>query len=467
MALKIALSISHKNNTSYPVILLRKFFNMIFISPDGKRLDIYSATVFSGAKKTQSDDLQLANPGETRCRIDFTYTTSSKASVQFENITDKFFEQVTCIEKVWGHCTPCNSQKALADALHELYDDVYPDPSTIKLPDITGDNSFLVLKEGAKGVTHSCVVEKGGFTQSTKVEGQYTLSAGKTPGIEAMNWIKTTIHLKESVLDAGSRVDFELNLQGDKTFFTPDFTWYFAPPTNYHVDIDSAVVSIGDTREKNKVSSVADDTTVDFNEWVNNEHINERKKARVNLGENISRDRYALSGKRINACLSFVNPEKHGNTQFFLGLVVAFLLSFCSDKTRLNDFYSCLKAACECQVCVCQSICNSLGIIFPFLIILSFTSLSFTPKRCMPREHGFIHRLLGVCRWTGVIASAVLVFYMYGLWLIVPSVLQSLSIGCTTNIIIIGILVFLALLGNIVYCVYCGAIRKQKITSFL
>lgn len=468
MALKIALNISHKNNTSYPVILLRKFFNMVFISPDGKRLDIYSATVFSGAKRsTQPNELQLVSASDARCRIDFAYTTSSKSNIQVENITNQFFEQVTCIEKVWGRCTPCNSQKVLAEALHDLYADLYPDPNAIKLPDINGDSNYLILKEESKGIMHSCIVEKGTFSPPNKIQGQYSLGAGKIPGVEAMNWIKTTIHLKEDVLDAGSKVDFELTLQGDKTFFTPDFTWYFAPPTNYSVDIDSAVVSIGDIREKNKVSSVADDTTVDFNEWVNNEHINERKKARVNLGENIVRDRYSLSGKRINVCLSFLNPEKHGNTQFFLGLVVAFLLSFCSDKTRLNDFYSCLNSLCHCNACICKNICNLLGIVFPLLIIISFTSLSFTPKRCMPKERKLVHHILILCRWIGVVAAAVLVAYVYGLWLIIPSALQSLPIDCIANVAIIAALVFLSVFGNLVYSLYCGAIRKQKIISFL
>ena len=43
----IRLKISNVNDVEYEKIVLRKFFNMVFFSEDGKKLIIYTATVLA------------------------------------------------------------------------------------------------------------------------------------------------------------------------------------------------------------------------------------------------------------------------------------------------------------------------------------------------------------------------------------------------------------------------------------
>ena len=49
----IRLRIFNPNNVQYEKIILRKFFNMVFFSEDGKKLTIYTATVFGGMQNGQ------------------------------------------------------------------------------------------------------------------------------------------------------------------------------------------------------------------------------------------------------------------------------------------------------------------------------------------------------------------------------------------------------------------------------
>lgn len=283
-----------------------------------------------------------------------------------------------------------------------------------------------------------------------------------------MNWIRTTITLKEKILDQKSKILFELYLPEKSNFCTPDFTWYFAPPSNSIVDNENAFLTIGDSKaEQNRISSVADSTTVDFNEWVTRERIDERKKARINFRDEISKDFYCLSGKKTSVKISFLNPKRHGNTQFIIGLIVAFLLSFCSDKTRLDSCLKHMNDYCGCTNCKCEVLYNALGIVFPILIIVSFVSILFSQKRCLPRDGKTKNIILIFLRWTGIVTTLLLILYVFVIWLVFPHITNYLTINCVVNKKIILSLIISSVLSNLTYTVYCGHFRKNKIIDFM
>lgn len=469
MAIEVDLKISNQNNKDYPLIILRKFFNMVFIEADGKTLHIYTAVVFAGAESENT----VQNPyyhisGQKQCKLKFQYNVSNaSATFEFKDLTRSFLAQKECIEQVWGKCELIENQTYLTDKIQEYY-------PNINLPETPGisDSCTMAISEPKNGNSHSCVVQLGDVQKDQlRQKAEYTLSGHKYSGLEAVNWIKTTISIgKNDGSFLEKRVLFNISFDGK--MFTPDFTWYFAPPINYVVDVGEAEVVHGGTSEKNWVSTVADDTTVNFREWVETEDISQRKKARVNLKTLIASDQFGLSNKKISVKIGFSNPTKHENRQFFLGLIVAFLLSFCSDKTRLNDYLSCIRSFCMCtEACICDIIVNILGITMPIIIIMVFISVTLSPKVCFPHEIRTYHKIIRFIRYLGIFLFLCLAIYVYGIWYLTPRsfwefISKSFNI-CEINTGIIITLLLCCFILNLIYLIYSVAIKKRNILNYL
>lgn len=110
--IKIRLKISSVNDTTYKQVVLRKFFNMVFFSADGKKLTIYTATVFGGMHEvsgSQEKGKLMPKYEKAGCILRFEYeidnlreTGKEKLSIKFVNLTESFCKQTKYIEKVWG-----------------------------------------------------------------------------------------------------------------------------------------------------------------------------------------------------------------------------------------------------------------------------------------------------------------------------------------------------------------------------
>ena len=464
--MNIQLTITNLHDGDYPVINLRKFFNMVFWGEDRKSLHIYTATVFCGCEHKEDDVktppciLVATRPS----KLEFSYKIEgTKGKVkEFVDLTKSFFQQENCIKKVWGDCKLLTSQNDILEAINGVYPEC-----NVPTIDINSEEKIFELTQNRKGDTHHCVVGAGDFKIRDSKNKSYVLSNEQCHGIEAMNWIKTTITLDKK-FESNEKMFFSIVFAGKTSFFTPDFTWYFAPVAEHIVDVSNALVSVADkTDERNMMSTVADATTVDFKEWVFQENINERKKVRINFGEYTREDYYVFSGQKISTSFETYNPERHGNAQFVLGLIIAFLLSFCSDKTRINDYISCLEGICNCDSCLCSTVCNSLCILFPFIIILSFIALVFTNDRCLPHQNKVKFELMKWVKNIGLIFGILLSVYVYVLWMIVPQMMQTIINGCKINNIIIVVCSTISIISNLIYVLYCGCIRKKKIIDFL
>ncbi|MBR0446471.1 MAG: hypothetical protein IIX23_04150 [Oscillospiraceae bacterium] len=483
----ITLKITNVNNSAYPTIILRKFFNMVFAEPDGKTVNIYTATVFGGAAKRVADKEgkkqsipEPKNDKSSQCILKFSYEKEKCIEkISFADLSKQYIAQTDQIKKVWKNVTNLSTQEDIKNALIGCYPELYKPDSDINLPDKTTLGSVIKIDNGTDGPrSHACIAAVGKCVVEKGNESAYTLCmpTDSTIGIEAINWIKTTIKFKNSILEDNQKVEFVVQLDNQSEYYTPDFTWYFAPPTSYIVDAESAMLKIGSQNEEpNKVTRVADATTVLFNEWVTKEYITERKKSRVSFGDITAKDPYNFSGKKIHVILSFINPGKHGNLQFFIGLIVAFLLSFCSDKTRLNDFLElCKNNICTTENCTslwgsspcgCSSFCNFIGIIFPFLIICAFFAICFSRKQCIPNATKLEGLLRGL-KVIGLIATFVLIAYIYVGWLVLPKIMAKVITSCYWNQFVITALLLASLVCNSVYTLYCWIYKKKNIVDF-
>ena len=471
---KITLSISNGSNRTHPAILLRKFFAMFFIEPGGKKLNIFIATIFGGIadnSKTQNGFpmVNYSKSADEECflNFDFQSTNLCKENCHITDITDSFCKQTEEIKRVWcdtsdSGITEYADEQTIANKLKELYSEFYQkEPAKISLD----PSSHLTVYEIQKGHshTHHCMAVKGDYTSHSNDSLQYSLSVPakmKFDGLEAMNWIKTELTLAESILD--HRVLFSIKLDSKSVFYTPDFTWYFAPPPGNIVNENTATLTFGSDGEKifNNIQNVRDDTTVLFKEWVDLD-IEDRKKARVQLKllDQWQSPFIALSkAKEITVGFEVLEPQKEANRQFLVGLVVAFILSFCSDKTRINDFYACLQQICQCMkegaICSCKNFCNWISILAPLVVLFTYYVYAYNPQKCLPlsrkKRHPKLWRWLHIFRYASFITFGFLVSYIFGLWP-VATYFMGRFISCGTNKIIILIAFLMNLIFSTIY----------------
>lgn len=466
----IVLRITNTTDVDYKKVILRKFFNMIFISEDGKKLSVYTAVVFGGMASGVIDQEGRMMPDYNKknsCKLRFQYSVNNMKPDKYEylDISDSFWEQEKYIKEVWGDCNRLSGQSDAVGMLNILYPG-----KDINTTGSVPNDGFYAFTQKDKGYSHTFVVQKGNFrTQDDYFELD---THGATDGLECLNWINSTLYLKESLLDSNKRVKFVIELGRGKSdcFYTPDFTWYFAPPSGYQVDISKAKVSVGKNKDQmNLVQEVSDDTTVLFSEWEEKERIEERKKARINFKDYTSEYKeHKLSDAHIvEVCLGFLNPRRSGNQQFIMGLLAGFLLAFSADKTRMNDYYLCIKKVCSCSAgnCSCKSYSNFLSVIFPIVVLCAYTSIILNPDICLPKKMKRRHKALQALRIMSAVFACVLAIYIYVFWPVFNG--NNLIHDCTINWLIVLILVICSILFSLLYIIYCLAFRKISIYNLL
>lgn len=483
----VTLTISNINNSDYPTIILRKFFNMVFVEEDGKTLNIYTATVFGGAEHNNGNDKPIPKVVNGHaCALKFAYDIQGGQSsknrndtvrIKFSDDTAVFLDKKKHngnltnwgqIMEVWGEIEELGQDRA-GLTLHEFYPNLFPDKKNLPKPDVT-KGVHLRCEEKKKKDSHRFVASPGKFEIGNDSKSYSLKNEHDVVGVEAINWVKTTIELNCDILKprimADRKINFDIKFENDCKYYTPDFTWYFAPPPSYVVD-DSALVDVADKENiENIVTPVADKDTVRFDKWID-ERILERKKSRVLMKNYVDADPYVLSGQCVRVNLSFSNPGRHSNTQFFIGLIVAFFLSFCADKTRLNDFLEiCTQSICACdEPCQCNLFVNSLGIWFPALVIIVFFSLTYTRKRCFPGIRWY-EWIICSFKWVGLSVALVLMAYIYYGWLVHPEILSKFVTTCAENRRWISSLLGISIICNLVYVGYCSLAKKKNVVDF-
>lgn len=496
---EIKLAISVPNNYDYRRIVLRKFFYMIFIDANGNKLYAYIASVFGGVTDYKADTPAAAYKAiqyktGVECSLHFEIQANDKIAHvnSVKNITGSLIKQTDKLKPIWGECTRRTKQEDLTSDLKEFYPDLFETPpdSVISVSDKN------ILKIVDKYPERNCIVTEGFFWQDSPSSNVYELSCPESnsdasfDGIEAINWVKIEIGLEKNILEVP--ILFSISLERDR-IFTPDFTWYFAPPQGTVISAES-YVKIGDEKVNNAIQSVSDETTVYFDEWTAPpEFISERKKSRVLIkGDEIAKivDYNKLSSKKtISVSLHLDTPQAPSNRQFFYGLFIAFLMAFCSDKTRINDLYNCFNKTCTCpnpdMLCECRRLCDGITIVAPILLVLTFISSFLTPKKALAlngkrkkekdksgekkklpssekkKRRYFIYWVVGR------LITVFLFTYVYLFWLLFPDLMRLVITSCEMNSIILKIGAAASLFLNLIYIRYCFVVLKRKLYNFM
>lgn len=387
-------------------VMLRKFFQMVFMGNDRRSLRIYTATVI-GASNTINNNLpdkgssdyisNLTEIEDFRIKFDFLIGNSDNneiESIWHEDITESengFLNEISCIRKVWGN--DCDI----------IFDDQSMVLSKLKGLGNAPDNDESLKKASAELSKYKLLwtkQEKNGKVQtnlsSLSIHGAFQIAADRVEpnprddvarksaytigipkginlpkGIELVNWVRTTIRYKDEIDDNNLNYTIKKSIQLDNptTYWAPDFTWYFSPVVKSYIDNQNSIVEVkrqqssseyectcpiqkkkvfaSNDKFQNSIDSVPNKMTVDFSFWTQ-EKIRLRQKYRLAAKEILPSESTFDSLSEINIFLDTADEHSRGNRQFITSILISFALAFGIDSSRLNQvadyFIPCLPA---------------------------------------------------------------------------------------------------------------------------
>lgn len=272
--------------------MLRKFFQMVFMGNDRKKLHIYTATVLGGNKGQKSSDTgvekaktkyisRLDKKGckEFYMKFGFIVTGNDDNEVLHitsEDITEKeqgFLSKVECVRQVWGK--ECEIIHDDCGKLEEKYCEYIGkekdslNPHTKKALASVAQNNVLWIQDDNKNQEEMYAIAVVGSFSSDDYNGskkekaqikQKTLFDDgdekafyllKVPteqklckGFELLNWVKTTICFKYPLNEQNMIFSIKKDVKDCTDYIAPDFTWYFSPPVKSFINYESSSVEV-------------------------------------------------------------------------------------------------------------------------------------------------------------------------------------------------------------------------------
>lgn len=435
-------------------IIMRKFFQMVFVDNDRKGFNIYTATVLGAEDKT------------SKLHMDFKFDIKEDGNNEIieiaqEDITEgkgNFIDQIDFIKRVWGNeCKILyHDQEGLSEILkgNNSIDLFFNEVESLL------NNKFLHIKDSAKqgnGNEFESIAICGGFesenfkrcknnnNEQLFESSTYSITAPNIikdlkyiENIEIVNWVKTRIRFKYKMNESNIAYTIKKKLK----CMSPDFTWYFSPRVNSFIKNDSSVVEIKGSKNINnsfKVEPVPNKTTVNFRRWVNDEKIAFRQKYRI-PNKHIFNDNCSFNEiDELNIYIDLSDEHSRANRQFILSLFISFALAFGIDKSRLEE----------------------IAIFFPlnhyvvpdfwwlsFLTLLSFNIMIIPPKSA-PRGLLLIRRIniITSITWIAFIYLGYRSMIMHKACHFIKSIIDKFS--CL--IVFLFVIILLSNLGYIVY----------------
>lgn len=420
-------------------VMMRKFFQMVFVGNDRRSLHIYTASVLGGCdeieleKRKKKPDAKSTNYVSQlnelrgfRMKFDFVVRGNDNndvLSIESEDVTDGdrgFLSQIEYIRQVWGeeceiirddqdrleralgkYLPPKNGtgdtgEAGFEDRLREW--EIKPSQTAelasrriLYIGDEKkrqeGEMFGLALAGDFQKEDYSRPWErrKGGRVHEGSECAAYCIQVPQdvklVPGIELVNWVKTTIRFRYRFHDSNLNFCIQkgAKLETKVQYIAPDFTWYFSPPVKAFINNESSSVELklvtesmepaqeckyrersdeGDpgcgqadctcpikkmgilnhttTRHPNVINPVANKTTVNFKRWTDDEMISFRQKYRLAVKNIFTQNVTIDNTNEINIFLDTTDEHGRGNRQFVLGLFISFALAFGIDTGRLE-----------------------------------------------------------------------------------------------------------------------------------
>lgn len=431
----IRLIISPNGLVSNEIIMIRKFFNMIFISPDGLSLHIYTAIAFSAGKKDQKIDYFPSFNGN-RFSLKFQYENVER--IRFTDLTESLFTQEKLLNKIWGNCNNLISEDQIKDVLKEMYfSDIYPN---LEFP-----QHALYISDSNKSKLYNSVVCEGKYV-AWDTDHYFTLAEKyKSDGLEYLNWIKAEVRLDHSLINNKLNFSIKFDIPKDIMCYCPDYMWYTCIPEELMNDLSEAMVGICDKPSMpNLMQQLADKTALQLREWIIDENIDRCKRYRLLFdGQNselLNRKSY------ISVTMAILQRRnKHGNRQFFIGLLLAFLLAYASDWTRLNEIQRYLFGSS-----IFSPFTYIADVLFPLCIIMMYLSVIMPTVRVTAGLKSRWQFIIKCCKILSIGATVLGLILFFVIFPILK--FNNVGISSWTQHLIIACMI----LGLCTSCIYIG-----------
>lgn len=378
-------------------VMLRKFFQMVFMGNNRRSMHIYTATVIGASDQNEAEFTpetyvsNLGNIPDFRMKFSFLVGNSDNNEVEYithEDITSGkhgFLDEISCIRKVWGdECSIIlNDQKCVAELLAEIQKAAkLPDQDMLLQSAALSKHTLLWTKQSKNnkpraelsslsipGVYHPVPDEQEHFTRDNIAKkSSYTIDVPSQvnfpEGLELVNWVRTVIQFKYEIDDNNLNYTLRRDLLCDDgtAYFAPDFTWYFSPVVKSYIDNHNSIVEVKrkatdpenectcpiqkskkrvivNDKSLNCIDTVPNKMTVDFHHWTK-EKIRLRQKYRLAAKEVLPTALTFDSLSEINIFLDTADEHSRGNRQFITSILLSFALAFGIDSSRLKDVSS-------------------------------------------------------------------------------------------------------------------------------
>lgn len=361
-------------------VMLRKFFQMVFMGNDRRSLRVYTATVIGAAsqkydlsgQKTSTFISDFSAIKDFRMKFSFLVgnsDTNEIESIIHEDLTETekgFLDEISCIQKVWGNkcAIVVDNQKEVIEKLKNTLgngadDDMALETVSAELtryrllwteqeksgrsqPNNYSSFSIHGICEGAneeiESFQHDDVAKKSAYTIGVPER----ISLPK--GIELVNWVRTTIQYKDEIDDNNLNYTIKktLDLDNPTVYLAPDFTWYFSPVVKSYIDNHNSIVEVkrqqsrpeydctcpiqkkkiftSNDKFQNSIDPVPNKMTVDFFFWTQ-EKIRLRQKYRLAAKEILPSESTFDILSEINIFLDTADEHSRGNRQFITSIV--------------------------------------------------------------------------------------------------------------------------------------------------
>ena len=307
----VTFNIRNVTNGIKNTVMLRKFFQMVFVGNDRRSLHIYTATVLGGLPKhidegdTKDFISSLDSFNKFCLQFGFIVTGNDNndvLSIKNEDATEGeggFLEQIDCIQRVWGkQCKIIfGDQGDLQNHLKQLL------KNKDKCSDSSAEEQDILEDKGAEEKNKEILAKMArnrtlwiedtnkdsneGLMNSIAIPGKcwsedYTpppKNQQKAPksdmvdegsekafyyiaipdeqeccrGVELLNWVKTTIVFKHRLNDPNLNFCIKKEPDSNTFFMGPDFTWYFSPPVKSYINHESSSVEASWKRKDQQV----------------------------------------------------------------------------------------------------------------------------------------------------------------------------------------------------------------------
>lgn len=276
-------------------VMLRKFFQMVFVGNDRKTLHIYTATVIGGSSESDCKLSCLQDLTNFCMKFGFIVTGNDDnevLSIISENVTDGkngMLSQVDCVRQVWGkQCTVINNNQSRVKELYKKLlenqkNSVQSEENEKKHLQSNkskdNDDSLLssIVKSRVLWIEDDDKAQEDGM-MSMAIAGEfdaedydglsrkknsdssyYRVNEGSEKafyrvsvpenlqlpnGIELLTWVKTTIKFKHQIDDQNLIFCIQKEKDDNTHYEAPDFTWYFSPPVKSFINYESSSAEV-------------------------------------------------------------------------------------------------------------------------------------------------------------------------------------------------------------------------------